>query len=165
MDLPELLSSPSMWSHGFPAIRVTQERPLERALIVRNSSRRGRNWRGTGSFSVELHITTLSAPPGGPRGPQSTCHALDRGASTLWIAYPLGLSCHANCTGGVAPFPAHSPELCDTGADTTTSPAVTAPHVHAHVNAHVHVQCTARWVAHTPCGAPTPAHRNASHRP
>ena len=69
MDLPELLSSPSMWSHGFPAIRVTQERPLERALIVRNSSRRGRNWRGTGSFSVELHVTTLSTPPGGPRGP------------------------------------------------------------------------------------------------
>ena len=91
MDLPELLSSPSMWSHGFPAIRVTLERPLERALIVtginkttdavtltydpwcsaivRNSSRRGRNWRGTGSFSVELHITTLSRAPGGPRAP------------------------------------------------------------------------------------------------
>ena len=65
--------------------------------------------------------------------------------------------------------------LCDAGADTATSPAVTAPHahvhvnVHAHVNAHahvnVHVQCTARWVAHTLCGAPTPAHRSAAHRP
>ena len=41
MDLPELLSSPSMWSPGFPAIRVTLERPLQAALIVRNSSRRG----------------------------------------------------------------------------------------------------------------------------
>ena len=30
-------------------------------------------------------------PQGVPVGPQSTCHALDRGASTLWIAHPLGL--------------------------------------------------------------------------
>eukprot|EP00964_Phaeocystis_antarctica_P104287 scaffold69432_cov50-Phaeocystis_antarctica.AAC.1 len=69
MDLPELLSSPSMWSHGFPAIRVALVRPLQAALIVRNSSRRGRNWRGTRSLSVEVNVTTLSTPPGGPRGP------------------------------------------------------------------------------------------------
>ena len=69
MDLPELLSSPSMWSHGFPAIRVTQERPLERALIVRNSSAEGETGAGQVAFSVELHVTTLSTPPGGPRWP------------------------------------------------------------------------------------------------
>ena len=37
-------------------------------------------------------------PQGVPVGPQSTCHAPDRGASTMLIPLPLGLSAH----GGVS---------------------------------------------------------------
>eukprot|EP00964_Phaeocystis_antarctica_P108188 scaffold72812_cov61-Phaeocystis_antarctica.AAC.1 len=67
MDLPELLSSPSMWSHGFPAIRVALVRPLQAALIVRNSSRGGRNWRGTVTL-VWNYMSQRSARPQGVPG-------------------------------------------------------------------------------------------------
>eukprot|EP00964_Phaeocystis_antarctica_P145007 scaffold110936_cov66-Phaeocystis_antarctica.AAC.1 len=93
MDLPELLSSPSMWSHGFPAIRVALVRPLQAALIVRNSSRRGRNWRGTPSLRAlvwNYMLQPSARPQGVPVGPHSTCHAPDRGASTMSIPHPLG---------------------------------------------------------------------------
>ena len=49
----------------------------------------------TGAGHVALvwnYILQPSARPQGvPVGPQSTCHALDRGVSTLWFTYPLGL--------------------------------------------------------------------------
>ena len=49
----------------------------------------------TGAGQVALvwnYILQPSARPQGVHvGPQSTCHALDRGVSTLWFTYPLGL--------------------------------------------------------------------------
>ena len=55
---------------------------------MRNSSRRGRNWRGTGSFSVELHITTLSTPPGGPRGPPEHVPRPGQGRVHIVVSIP-----------------------------------------------------------------------------
>ena len=91
MDLPELLSSPSMWSPGFPAIRVTQERPLESALIVRNSRAEGETGAGRVALVWNYMLQPSARPQGVPVGPQSPCNAPDRGACALRIPLPLGL--------------------------------------------------------------------------
>ena len=40
----------------------------------------------------KLMLQPSARPQGVPVGPQSTCHAPDRGASTMSIPYPLGLT-------------------------------------------------------------------------
>ena len=46
---------------------------------------------GQATIVSNYMVQPWARPQGVPVGPQSTCHALDRGASTLWIPLPLGL--------------------------------------------------------------------------